>query len=131
MKKLLLAAIAAAGLLGGCASDDGLIDNNLIAGNETGIWDTDRDGLFEQAEYTAFGDNNFGVWDTNDDNWIDENEFGVGWTNVGWDDDDEAFGVFDDNSDGFLDNDEFFGDDEFGVWDNDDDGVLGFDEFGF
>lgn len=129
MNRLLLTAIASAGLLTGCATEAGLVDRNLISGTNAGLFDTNRNGLFDRAEYTAFRNNNFTTWDTNRDLRIDRNEFGVGWRNMGWDDDFGAFGAFDDDADGFLDTNEFFGDDEFGLWDEDRDGVLDGDEW--
>ncbi|WP_126173060.1 hypothetical protein [Altericroceibacterium xinjiangense] len=129
MKTILIAAMASAGLLAGCATDAGMVDRNLISGTNAGLFDTDRDGLFERAEYDAFRTNNFGTWDANRDNRIDRNEFTTGWRNVGWDDDASAFGAFDDDADGFLGMNEFFGDDEFGVWDESRDGVLDGDEW--
>ena len=99
-------------------------DLGLIEG-VSGLFDTDGDGLFERAEYDAFGENNFGLWDANDDNWIDENEFGVGWTEAGWDNDIGAFDTFDEDNNNFLDSNEFFDDEDFGVWDSNADGVLG------
>jgi hypothetical protein len=130
MKKLILATVAAAGLLSGCATDAGLIDRPLISGTEAGLFDTDGDGLFERAEYDAFGDDNFEVWDTNDDNWIDENEFGAGFDEAGWDDDEGAFDTFDDDTNSYLDDDEFFDDEDFADWDVDADGILDDDEWG-
>lgn len=102
----------------------------MVSGTNAGLFDTDGDGLFEQAEYTAFGDNNFGVWDSDDDGWIDDNEFGVGFDNAGWDNDVGVFDNFDDDDNSFLDSNEFFAGDEFGVWDSDSDGILDDDEWG-
>lgn len=106
----------------------GMVDRPLISGTNAGLFDTNRNGLFERTEYTAFR-NNMGMWDTNRDRVINRAEFGAGWNSIGWDDDTGAFSAFDDNSDGIIGNDEFFSDDEFGLWDEDQDGVLDDDEW--
>lgn len=129
MKKIILATMASAGLLAGCATDAGLIDRPLISGTNAGLFDTNGNGLFERNEYTAFRNKNFGVWDSDRDGFIDRNEFGVGWRTMGWDDEVGAFGAFDDDADGVLETSEFFGDDEFGLWDTDRDGILDGDEW--
>lgn len=131
MRKLLVAAVAAGGLLAGCATDAGLIDENVFAEGSAGVFDTDGDGLFESAEYDAFGDTYFDNWDTNDDDWLDAGEFDVGWDSVGFDDETGAFETFDNDDNGFLGDDEFFDDEEFGAWDTDRDGALDDDEWGF
>ena len=127
MKKMLLTAIAATGLLGACAAND--LDNR-VAGSDVQVWDADNDGFFEEGEYAAFGEQ-FATWDDDANGWLDNDEFDAGWREVGFDDSDGAFDTFDDDDNGWLGEDEFFNDDDFGVWDNDDDDRLGPDEWGF
>ena len=62
---------------------------------QAGLFNTNRNGMFERAEYTAFGDNNLVLWDSN--NYLDSYEF------FG----DDEFGVWDRNRDGLLDTDEW------------------------
>lgn len=148
MRKVLISTLAAATMgfgLSGCATLVGagagaaavaategeLLEGNLFSETNAGLFDTDRDGKFERNEYDAFGDNNFGVWDSNDDGWIAEDEFGLGWNNIGWDDDDGVFDTFDDDGNNYLDSNEFFDDEEFIEWDTNSDGFLGTDEWGF
>ncbi len=73
---------------------------------------------------------NFGVWDTSRDGFIDQNEFGIGFNGLGWDDDFGAFGAFDDDGNSLLSNSEFFGDDDFDMWDSDRGGFLDMNEWG-
>lgn len=97
----------------------------------TGVttWDTNADGMFQEAEYTAWRDQGVGAWDTNADTRLDRQEFSTGWTNAGFNGADDVFVAWDDNNDGFLADDEFFDDEEWDEWDANDDGMLEAGEF--
>lgn len=99
------------------------------AATSAAAWDRNNNGLFERAEYGAYGDSVFGEWDANDDNRLTRDEFEGRWTAAGWRDAGTAWGAFDDNGDGFLTEDEFFADDEFGEWDANRSAVLENDEW--
>jgi len=139
MKKY-LCAIAAVSLLGACAEEAEVVDENAIADTEVnstaleagsnGAWDSNADGLFQEAEYTSLG-SSFTTWDSDADGFLSDDEFEAGWTQTGWNDSEGAFAAFDDDGDGVLSNDEFFSDDEWSEWDANDDGVLDESEWTF
>lgn len=112
MKKLIMAALAATGLMA----------------TSPATADVFEDGIFETSEYSAYGDN-FGVWDQNDDGLLNDDEFNDGWAEVGFDDSEGAFEDFDDDRNGYLDDNEFFNDDDFGVMDTNRDGLLDTNEW--
>lgn len=137
--KNLLCAVAALGLLSACTNEPEVAEDDTVLAdaevNETALepvttstWDSDADGQFQQAEYTAVGET-FGTWDADSDGTLTEEEFGSGWTDAGWDNSAGAFTAFDDSGDGLLDNDEFFADDEWSEWDANSDGVLDTNEW--
>lgn len=128
-KKLIFAMFATGALLSGCATEAGLIDTNLVAEGDAGIFDADRDGLIERNEFAAFGSKNFASWDRNADSWLSEEEFNLGWEAIGFEQDVEVFNAFDNDENDYLDGDEFFGEEGFDSWDTDRDGILADDEW--
>lgn len=138
MRKLFCAA-AAIGLLTACTNEPEVAEEDTVLAdsevNETALetdattaWDTNGDGIFQEAEYTAVGET-FGNWDLDSDGGLTGEEFNTGWTEAGWNDSEGAFAAFDDNEDDLLDDGEFFSEDEWGEWDADSDGLLDSNEW--
>lgn len=142
MKPLLTCATAAAALLlSACGPDPepvevAEVDTAVVAppGTTTGVataWDTNADGLLQEAEYSAWDQQGISGWDLNNDNRLDQQEFATGWTNAGFSNPDAVFTAWDDDNDTFLSDDEFFDDEEWGEWDTNNSGILEANEFAY
>lgn len=118
-------------------ADDGLDDNEFGTGM-LGLWDRDRGGNINEAEWNEgvgglYGEGedhgSFADWDLNNDTFLDNNELGEGFNRTGvygrWDRDrnnlvseteyDEGlFGLFDSNRDTYLDENEW--NEGYGRW---------------
>ena len=148
MKTLFFTAAAASALmLGACAEEPEVVETDELGYDEAGqmdsdmasvaepvaltTWDTNNDGVFQQAEYDAWGQNGIATWDTDADNRLSANEFNTGWTGAGFNNSEGLFADWDDNSDGYLTSDEYFDDEEWSEWDTNSDGMLETTEFGY
>lgn len=110
---------------------DAGLDEREFGTGMFGLWDRDRGGTLDEAEWTEgvgsmFGEGEsygtFADWDLNRDNALDDNELGQGFNRTGlygrWDRDrnnmigeneynEGWFGLFDRNRDTFLDENEY------------------------
>lgn len=139
MKRLSISTAAAAILLTGCeAEPEEEFVNPDAEANETATirpagangWDTNEDGLLQQGEYTAFGQNSFNDWDANADLQLGQGEFLAGWNSAGLANAEAVFAGFDDNGDAYLSEEEFFDEEEWDGWDPDGDGILEIGQLG-
>ena len=142
MKKLLIMTSAVSALfLSACADEPEVAEIEETAYNEDAVtpmtetaaydWDTNDDGIFQEAEYTSWGDQGLTGWDTDGDGQLTAEEFNSGWTMAGFTQPDTVFTAWDDNNDGFLADDELFDDEEWTEWDANGNGVLEETEFGY
>ncbi|MEQ5788887.1 hypothetical protein J3454_13390 [Erythrobacter sp. NFXS35] len=139
MKRFLtLAAASSLALMAACTEEPDAIETDTLGADQTaitdpvgtvGTWDTNNDGIFDEAEYTAWGERGISEWDTDADGMLSMQEFDAGWTEAGFNNGNDVFLAWDDDNDGFLTDDEFFDDEEWGEWDANNSGMLENDEF--
>lgn len=147
MKAFLIATAAASALmLSACSEEPEVVETEELGTDEAVLspdatsvaepvalttWDTNNDGVFQEAEYTAWGQNGITAWDTDADNRLSADEFNTGWTGAGFNDSASVFSAWDDDSDGYLTSEEYFDDEEWTEWDANSSGVLETTEFGY
>ena len=104
-----------------------------ISANRAAPWDANGDGLIQEAEYENLSGEGGEAWDTNGDGRLDPQEFGIKWSEIGFNNSEQAFDRWDadGDGDGVLSNDEFFGSDDWSDWDRDQSGTLEAAEFSY
>lgn len=139
MKRFLtIAAASSFALMAACTEEPDVIEADELAADRTtmadpigtvGTWDTNNDGMFDEAEYRAWGERGVTGWDTDADGMLSMQEFDAGWTEAGFNNGNDVFLAWDDDNDGFLTDGEFFDDEEWTEWDANSSGLLENDEF--